>query len=205
MSGKISDMERWQMMTGFEAELWDSGVELVAGLDEAGRGPLAGPVTAGAVILPANAYIPGLNDSKQLSAKRRAALEESIKQNAVAWAWADVGPDIIDEINILEASRLAMLLALEKLAIQPRHLLIDAMSINSELPQTAIVKGDSRSVSIAAASIIAKNHRDRLMEGYDQQWPQYGFAKHKGYPTAEHKARLMEYGPCPIHRRSFRY
>ncbi|MDO4581001.1 MAG: ribonuclease HII [Bacillota bacterium] len=204
MSGRAeAQLARWQQMCGYERELWARGVYLIAGLDEAGRGPLAGPVTAAAVILPPDCRILGVDDSKKLSPARRAALEPLIKETAVAWAVADVNHRLIDRINILEASRLAMLRALAKLALRPEHLLIDALSLDTPLPQTAIVKGDANSVSIAAASILAKNHRDRLMEKLDALFPEYGLAQHKGYPTAAHRAACRKYGLSAIHRRSF--
>ena len=192
-------------MSKYEEELWSSGIDYIAGLDEAGRGPLAGPVTAAAVILPKGCLIAGLNDSKKLSEKKRLALEKEIKAQAIAWSCASVNHRIIDNINILEASRLAMTKAIAKLGIPPQHLLIDAVKLDIDIPQTAIIHGDALSLSIAAASIIAKNTRDRLMVLMDAKWPQYGFAAHKGYPTAAHKQALHEYGYCPIHRRSFKY
>ena len=192
-------------MSKYEEELWSSGIDYIAGLDEAGRGPLAGPVTAAAVILPKGCLIPGLNDSKKLSEKKRLTLEKEIKAQAIAWSCASVNHRIIDNINILEASRLAMTRAIAKLSILPQHLLIDAVKLDIDIPQTSINHGDALSISIAAASMIAKNTRDRLMVLMDAKWPQYGFAAHKGYPTAAHKQALREYGYCPIHRRSFKY
>jgi len=201
----ITDEERWQQMFCYELALYGRGVGLIAGIDEAGRGPLAGPVTAAAVILPRAAYLPGLNDSKQLTPKRRAVLEVQIKEQALTWACVDVGPEVIDRINILQAARLAMAQAVAALAVRPEHLLIDAVAIEETLPQTPIIKGDAKSVSVAAASILAKTHRDRLMEEYELLYPGYGFARHKGYPTQEHRERLRQLGPCPIHRLSFSY
>jgi ribonuclease HII len=200
-----AEQQRLLAMSGYELQLWQQGLQYIAGLDEAGRGPLCGPVTAAAVILPADCLIPGLNDSKQVSEKRRLALEEQIKQQALAWACVSVSHKIIDEINILQASRLAMCRAIRRLAIEPQHLLIDAVQLDLDIPQTAIVHGDCLSISIAAASIIAKNSRDRLMLLADRKWPEYGFAAHKGYGTAAHKAAIREYGYCPLHRRSFKY
>lgn len=199
------EQQRLLAMSGYELQLWRKGLQYIAGLDEAGRGPLCGPVTAAAVILPADCLIPGLNDSKRLSEKRRLTLEAQIKQQAVAWACISVSHKVIDEINILQASRLAMCRAIQRLTTQPQHLLIDAVRLDLDIPQTAIVHGDCLSISIAAASIIAKNTRDRLMLLADRKWPEYGFAAHKGYPTAAHKAALREYGYCPLHRRSFKY
>jgi len=199
------EQERLLTMSCYERELWRQGLRYIAGLDEAGRGPLCGPVTAAAVILPYGCRIAGLNDSKQLSEKRRLALEKQIKEQAIACACVSVSHKIIDEINILQASRLAMCRAVAHLQLQPEHLLIDAVRLDLAIPQTSIVHGDCLSISIAAASIIAKNSRDRLMLLADGKWPQYGFAKHKGYPTPAHKAALREYGYCPLHRRSFKF
>ena len=199
------EQARFIAMSAYEKELWQQGINYIAGLDEAGRGPLAGPVTAAAVILPQDCLIPGLNDSKKLSEKKRLALEKEIKEQALAWSCVNINNQIIDKINILEASRLAMAKAVQKLAVAPQHLLIDAVSLDVAIPQTAIIHGDALSISIAAASIIAKNTRDRLMVLMDAKWPQYGFAAHKGYPTAAHKQALRQYGYCPIHRRSFKY
>ena len=203
------DMEkellRLQELSRYERELWDKGIRYVCGIDEAGRGPLAGPVTAAAVILPVDTLIPGVNDSKKLSAKKRETLAAEIKEKSLAWACVCVDHRTIDEINILEASKLAMLKAVEKLSVHPEHLLIDAVKLDTDIPCTPLIHGDALSISIAAASIIAKTTRDHLMELADAKWPEYGFAKHKGYPTAAHKQALREYGPCPIHRRSFRY
>ena len=196
---------QWQNMNKYEDELSKSGATFIAGVDEAGRGPLAGPVAAAAVILPRNAYIPSLNDSKKLSEKRRLILEDEIKQQAIAWSCVMINPDIIDQINILEATKLAMIQAIHELTHPPQHVLTDAVILDIDIPQTNIIKGDALSVSIAAASIIAKNTRDRLMYEYDKLYPQYHFAKHKGYPTALHKEALRQYGPCPIHRKSFKY
>ena len=176
----------------------------ICGIDEAGRGPLAGPVVAGAVILPKDCEILFLNDSKKLSEKKREALFLEIQEKAVTWSVGIVGPEVIDEINILQATYQAMREAIAALKVQPELLLNDAVTIPGvEIPQVPIVKGDAKSVSIAAASIMAKVTRDHMMMEYDQSYPQYGFAKHKGYGTAAHIAALKEYGPCPIHRRSF--
>ena len=196
---------QWQEMSRYEEALRKRGLRFIAGLDEAGRGPLAGPVTAAAVILPDDAYIPGLNDSKKLSEKRRLQMEVEIKKQAIAWSCVSVEHGVIDEINILEASKLAMCRAVEQLSPGPEHLLIDALTLPLPLAQTGIIQGDAKSVSIAAASILAKSERDRIMLRYDALYPEYGFAKHKGYPTIAHKAVLRELGYSPIHRRSFKY
>ena len=199
------ELLRLQEMAKYENELYANGISYICGIDEVGRGPLAGPVTAAAVILPKDCVIPGLNDSKKLSVKKREALAVEIKEKAAAWACVSVDHRTIDKINILEASKLAMLRAVSRLEIKPEHLLIDAVRLDTDMPQTPVIHGDALSISIAAASIIAKTTRDHLMELADTKWPEYGFARHKGYPTAAHKAALREFGPCPIHRRSFRY
>lgn len=188
----------------YENRCWEAGYETVCGVDEAGRGPLAGPVCAAAVILPRGLGIPGLNDSKKLTAKRREALYDIITEKALAYGIAFASEQEIDEINILQATFLAMERAMAQLAPPPELALIDGnRSKDFGLPVRTIVKGDSLSASIAAASILAKVTRDRLMEQYDEQYPQYGFAVHKGYGTKRHYAALREYGPCPIHRQTF--
>ena len=176
----------------------------ICGIDEAGRGPLAGPVAAGAVILPKDCRILYLNDSKKLTPARRDVLFDEIREKAVAFSIGISSPERIDEINILQATYEAMRKAVAGLSVPPDLLLNDAVTIPEvQIRQVPIVKGDAKSVSIAAASILAKVTRDRMMEEYDAMWPEYGFAKHKGYGTAQHIAALKEYGPCPIHRRSF--
>ena len=177
---------------------------MIAGIDEAGRGPLAGPVAAGAVILPEDHDILYLNDSKKLSAKKRDMLFDQIKEEALAWSVALVEPARIDEINILQATYEAMRLAVSQLKVKPSVLVNDAVTIPGiALPQVPVVKGDAKCISIAAASILAKVTRDRIMEEMDAKYPEYGFAKHKGYGTREHMNAIREHGPCPIHRRSF--
>lgn len=196
------EQERLEKMKEFERQYEDH--ILVCGIDEAGRGPLAGPVVAGAVILPKFCEILFLNDSKKLSEKRREALFEEIQEKACAFAVGVVGADRIDEINILQATYEAMRLAISELGAEPEVLLNDAVTIPGiTLSQVPIVKGDAKSVSIAAASIMAKVTRDHMMEEYDKLFPEYGFAKHKGYGTSAHINALKEFGPCPIHRRSF--
>lgn len=188
----------------YENRCWEAGYETVCGVDEAGRGPLAGPVCAAAVILPRGLDIPGLNDSKKLTAKRREALYDIITEQALAYGIAFASELEIDEINILQATFLAMERAMAQLTPPPELALIDGNRAKDfGLPVRTIVKGDSLSASIAAASILAKVTRDRLMEQYDEQYPQYGFAVHKGYGTKRHYAALREYGPCPIHRQTF--
>ena len=201
---KEKELERLAEITQFEKELWNSQVEFIAGVDEVGRGPIAGPVVAAAVILPKNAVFAGINDSKKLSEKKRLALEKLIKENCVAWAIGAVGPAMIDKINILEASKLAMKMAIEKLPVPAEHLLVDAVNLQVDIPQTDIVKGDAKSISIGAASIIAKCHRDRMMKVYDKIYPEYGLAGHAGYPTKAHKEAVFTYGYSKIHRKSFK-
>ena len=188
----------------YEREAFTDGVKLVCGVDEAGRGPLAGPVCAAAVILPPELVIPGLNDSKKLTDKKRRELYDVITAEAVSYGIAFADEKEIDEINILQATFLAMARAMEKLSPQPELALIDGNRAKDfGLPVRTIVKGDSLSASIAAASILAKVTRDRLMEQYDETYPQYGFAVHKGYGTKRHYEALREFGPSPIHRMTF--
>ena len=189
-------------MREFERQYEDCA--FICGIDEAGRGPLAGPVAAGAAILPKDCQILYLNDSKKLSESRREELFLEIKETAIAWSVGIVGPERIDEINILQATYEAMRQAIAKLDPAPQILLNDAVTIPQvAIPQVPIIKGDAKSVSIAAASILAKVTRDHMMEEYDKEYPEYGFAKHKGYGTAAHIAALKEFGPTPIHRRTF--
>ena len=189
----------------YEHAAYQEGYELVCGVDEAGRGPLAGPVCAAAVILPRDLEIEGLNDSKKLSDKRRRALYEVITEQALAYGIAMVDEKVIDEINILQATFLAMRQAVEQLSEKPSLALVDGNREPDfgEIPVKTIVKGDSLSANIAAASILAKVTRDRFMEEQDAIYPQYGFSVHKGYGTKAHYEALREFGACPIHRRSF--
>jgi ribonuclease HII len=195
------------MACSFEHEisLRDSGVFPVAGIDEAGRGPLAGPVVCAAAILPLEVKPIGLDDSKKLTPRRRDSLYLEITQNpAIRWAVVHISSEEIDRLNILRATHAGMRRAWEKLDPRPPHVLIDGLPVpDFPCPQTALVGGDGISLSIAAASVIAKVERDRAMMEYDRLYPEYDFAKHKGYPTAAHFAKLREHGPCPIHRRSF--
>jgi ribonuclease HII len=189
----------------FEKKAFQKGFSRIAGIDEAGRGPLAGPVVSAAVIFPISLQISGVSDSKKLSPRQRDVLYEKIYDLAVSVGIGIVDPLEIDRINILQAALLSMAMAAENLAPQPDCLLIDGtFLIPSVLPQEAIPKGDALSVSIAAASIIAKVTRDRLMERYHHDYPQFGFSKHKGYPTKAHKKAIQQFGCCPIHRRSFK-
>ncbi len=189
----------------FENAARQEGFSTIAGIDEAGRGPLAGPVVSAAVILPAALQIAGVDDSKRLTPKKRAALFGEIYRRAISVGVGVVGPGRIDEINILQASLKSMAMAVACLNPRPDCLLIDGIfKIESDISQIPIPKGDARSVSIAAASIIAKVTRDNMMVQYHRQYPQYGFAQHKGYPTKAHKIAIREHGCTPIHRRSFR-
>ena len=193
-------------MSEAENRLRGQGYTLICGVDEVGRGPLAGPVMAGAVILPPDTelVIPGVDDSKKVSPKKRAELYGIIQEKAIAWAVGAADVETIDRINILQATMLAMRRAIEQLDPQPDALLVDALTLHdTSIPQQPIVHGDARSVSIAAASILAKVTRDTLMEELDELYPQYGFRDNKGYGTAAHIAAIREYGPCPIHRKSF--
>lgn len=197
-----AEKERLELMKEYEYAYAAMGH--LCGVDEAGRGPLAGPVVAGAVILPGDCEILFLNDSKKLAAKKREELFAEIQEKATAWGIGIVGPDVIDRLNILQATYQAMRQAVEQLAVKPALLLNDAVTIpDTDIDQLPIIKGDAKSVSIAAASILAKVTRDRMMLEYDTLFPEYGFARHKGYGTAVHIAAVREYGPCPIHRRTF--
>ncbi len=197
------ELERLEAMSAYEKEY--SSIPFICGVDEAGRGPLAGPVAAGAVVLPEGIRILHLNDSKKVSAKRRELLFREIAEKAVSFHVGIVPAERVDEINILQATYEAMRLAVDGLSVKPGLFLNDAVVIPGIEPekQVKIIHGDAKSISIAAASIMAKVTRDRMMEEYDRLWPEYGFAKHKGYGTAEHIAAIRKYGPCPIHRRTF--
>lgn len=196
------ELNRLEEMCRYEKEHEDCA--LICGIDEAGRGPLAGPVVAGAVILPKNSRILYLNDSKKLSEKRREELFVRIQKEALAWSVGIAEPERIDEINILQATYEAMRKAIQGLPQKPDLLLNDAVTIpDVEIAQIPIVKGDAKSLSIAAASILAKVTRDHMMIEYDKIYPEYGFGKHKGYGTAAHMEAIRRFGPCPIHRRTF--
>lgn len=188
----------------YENRARDEGCSIVAGVDEAGRGPLAGPVSVAAVILPQGLYLPHLNDSKKLSPKLREELFEAISEKAIAIGTALVDAATIDRVNIYQATINGMYEAVFALQPQPEKVLIDAVRLERlPMPSLSIIKGDAKSASIAAASIIAKVTRDRLMDEYDREYPQYGFSRHKGYGTSEHIEAIRKYGPCPIHRKSF--
>ena len=192
------------MLLEYENQLLEAGNKLIGGIDEAGRGPLAGPVVVAGVIMPLGEsdLIDGVNDSKKLSAKKRDKLYDEILAKAIDVQVAVVDNKTIDEINILNATKQGMLQCIEGFS-EVDCVLIDAVKLDTSVRTLSIVHGDALSYSIAAASIVAKVTRDRMMEEFDKSYPQYGFAKHKGYGTADHIARLKEYGPCPIHRRSF--
>lgn len=204
LSGEKLEKELARLEAMREYEDTYDACAYICGIDEAGRGPLAGPVVAAAAVLPKDCQIFYLNDSKKLSEKKRDFLFDEIKEKAVAYGIGIVSPQVIDEINILQATYEAMRQAISQLNVIPEILLNDAVTIPGvDIMQVPIVKGDAKSVSIAAASILAKVTRDRMMMEYDQIYPEYGFAKHKGYGTVAHIAALKEYGPCPIHRRTF--
>lgn len=193
---------RLEAMMEFERKY--SEYDYICGIDEVGRGPLAGPVVAAAVILPKDSYYQHLNDSKKVTEKRRNKLYDEITAEAVSYGIGLVSPDIIDDINILQATYVAMKKAIDALSIRPQMILVDAVHIpDIGIPQVGIVKGDAKSISIAAASIVAKVYRDRLMTEYDALYPEYKFAKNKGYGTKEHMQALHEIGMSPIHRKSF--
>lgn len=187
----------------FEEKAYELGKKYVIGLDEAGRGPMAGPVVVGGVIFPKGYHNDEINDSKQLSHKKREALYDLIIKDALAYQIEIIDVKDVDRLNVYQASKKGMIDAIQHISITPDYALSDAMPLGDVIEHDAIIKGDSKSISIAAASILAKVTRDRIMEEYDKQYPEYGFAAHKGYPTKQHKAALKEFGVTPIHRRSF--
>jgi len=200
---KLRLLKKLRCTMKYEKQAWAGGARIIAGVDEVGRGSLFGPVVAAAVILNPNDRIKGLRDSKLLPTERREVLSERIRARAMAWSIAAVDAEVIDRINIYQASRLAMREAVLGLARVPDHLLVDAMRLELDLAQQAIIHGDALSASIAAASIVAKVARDRMMQELDAVYPQYGLASHKGYCTPQHLAALREHGACPLHRQSF--
>jgi len=200
---RLDEDERLEGMLAYEKECYARGMELIAGVDEVGRGPLAGPVVAAAVILPKACKIPGLNDSKKIPKSKHKEIYEAVLQNAIAIGIGIKDNHVIDQVNIYEATKLAMMEAIGQLEPQPQHLLIDAMKLDLPIPQTSIIKGDANSLSIAAASIVAKVTRDQMMEEFDREYPGYDFAQNAGYGTANHLAGLHKLGVTPIHRRSF--
>lgn len=199
----LDEDERLEGMLAYEKECYARGMELIAGVDEVGRGPLAGPVVAAAVILPKGCKISGLNDSKKIPKSKHKEIYEAVLQNAIAIGIGVKDNHVIDQVNIYEATKLAMMEAIGQLDPQPQHLLIDAMKLDLSIPQTSIIKGDANSLSIAAASIVAKVTRDQMMEEFDKEYPGYDFAQNAGYGTAKHLAGLEQLGVTPIHRLSF--
>lgn len=200
---QVDEDLRLEKMLAYEKELYTQGIHLIAGVDEVGRGPLAGPVVAAAVILPENCKIPGLNDSKKIPKSKHHAIYQAVLDQALSVGIGIKDNQVIDQVNIYEATKLAMLEAIQELDPRPQHLLIDAMRLDLPIPQTSIIKGDANSLSIAAASIVAKVTRDQMMEDLDQLYPGYDFAQNAGYGTAKHLAGLQKLGVTPIHRRSF--
>jgi ribonuclease HII len=199
-----SEGQRLRNLLRYENTLWATGLGRVAGIDEAGMSPLAGPVAAAAVVFAPGSRIPGVDDSKKLDAATRDRLAVEIKATAIAWSVSFADVDEIDTINIYWASRLAMRRAIDGLAVTPEHVLVDGRALRDlTIPQQGIIKGDCKSLTIAAASILAKSARDAVMHRLDAEHPGYGFAKHKGYPVREHVAALKRLGACPVHRRSF--
>lgn len=202
---KEKELERLTKLKEIEKELYQKGFQKICGIDEAGRGPLAGPVVVAGVVMPEDSMIEGVNDSKKVSEKKREKLYDLILEEAISYSVAIIGQDIIDEINILNATKQGVTNVVEELQIKPDLIVVDALThINTKgIPYDSIIKGDAKCYNIAAASIIAKVTRDRIMRQWDEIYPQYGFAQHKGYGTAKHIAAIKEYGLCPIHRRSF--
>ena len=202
---KEKEIERLTKLKEIEKELYEKGFDSICGIDEAGRGPLAGPVVVAGVIMPRDSMIEGINDSKKVSEKKREKLYDIILEEAISYSVAIIGQDIIDKINILNATKQGVTEVVDGLDIKPDLILVDALEhINTRgIPYEPIIKGDAKCYNIAAASIIAKVTRDRIMREWDEIYPQYGFINHKGYGTAKHMAAIREYGLCPIHRRSF--
>ena len=202
---KEKEEARLLQLKEHENELREKGFKTICGIDEAGRGPLAGPVVIASVIMPANSMIEGVNDSKKVSEKKREIIYEKILEEAVSYGIAIIGQDEIDEINILNATKKGLTVSLQELTEKPDLIVVDALSgiDTMGIPYESIIKGDAKCYSIAAASILAKVTRDRIMREWDKVYPEYGFEKHKGYGTAAHIAAIKEHGLCPIHRRSF--
>ena len=202
---KEKELERLTELKQIEKNLYQKGFQKICGIDEAGRGPLAGPVVVAGVIMPQDSMIEGVNDSKKVSEKKREKLYDVILEEAISYSVAIIGQDMIDEINILNATKQGVTNVVEKLEVKPDLIIVDALThIDTKgIPYDSIIKGDAKCYNIAAASIIAKVTRDRIMRQWDEVYPQYGFAQHKGYGTAKHIAVIKEYGLCPIHRRSF--
>ena len=202
---KEKEIERLTKLKEIEKELYGKGFQKICGIDEAGRGPLAGPVVVAGVIMPQNSMIEGVNDSKKISEKKREKLYDFIIEEAISYAIAVIGQDVIDEINILNATKQGVTKVIEELEVKPDLIVVDALThINTKgIPYDSMIKGDAKCYNIAAASILAKVTRDRIMRQWDEIYPQYGFIAHKGYGTAKHIAMIKEYGLSPIHRKSF--
>ena len=202
---KEKEIERLNLLKKDELELYNQGYKFICGIDEAGRGPLAGPVVVAAVIMPKDSFIEGVNDSKKVSEKKRELLYEQITNEAISYSVGIVDQKTIDEINILNATKLGVKLALEGLKTKPEIIMVDALNNMDTIgiPYISVIKGDAKNYCIAAASIIAKVTRDRIMREWDAVYPDYGFAKHKGYGTADHIKTIKEKGPCILHRKSF--
>ena len=202
---KEKELERLTKLKEIEKDLYQKGFQNICGIDEAGRGPLAGPVVVAGVIMPQDSMIEGVNDSKKVSEKKREKLYDLILEEAISYSVAIIGQDVIDEINILNATKQGVTNVVEGLDVKPDLIIVDALTgINTKgIPYDSIIKGDAKCYNIAAASIIAKVTRDRIMRQWDEIYPQYGFIAHKGYGTAKHIEAIKQYGLCPIHRRSF--
>ena len=202
---KEKELERLTNLKQIEKELYNKGFDKICGIDEAGRGPLAGPVVVAGVIMPQDSMIEGVNDSKKVSEKKREKLYDLIIEEAISYSVAIIGQDVIDDINILNATKKGVEEVVKGLDVKPDLIIVDALThINTQgIPYDSIIKGDAKCYNIAAASILAKVTRDRIMRQWDEIYPQYGFSSHKGYGTAKHIQAIKEYGPCPIHRRTF--
>ncbi len=202
---KEKEIERLNLLKQEELSLYSDKIQYICGIDEAGRGPLAGPVVVGAVILPKDSFIEGVNDSKKISEKKREKIYEQIVDEAISYGVGIVDQKTIDEINILNATKLALKLAIEQMKVKPDLILVDALNNMDTcgIPYKSIIKGDAKNYCISAASIIAKVTRDRMMREWDEIYPVYGFSKHKGYGTAAHIKAIKENGPCMLHRKSF--
>ena len=202
---KEKEEERLKQLKEYENQLRSKGFEFICGIDEAGRGPLAGPVVVASVIMPADSIIEGVNDSKKVSEKKREKLYDLILEEAISYGVGIIGQDEIDDINILNATKKGLTMSLKELDKKPDLIIVDALTHIDTLgiPYESIIKGDAKCYSISAASIIAKVTRDRIMREWDKVYPQYGFATHKGYGTAAHIKEIKEYGPCPLHRKTF--
>lgn len=202
---KEKEIERLTKLKEIEKDLYQKGFQKIAGIDEAGRGPLAGPVVVAGVIMPQDSKIEGVNDSKKVTEKKREKLYDLILEEAISYSVAIIGQEVIDEVNILNATKQGVTKVVEELKVKPDLILVDALThIDTKgIPYDSIIKGDAKCYNIAAASIIAKVTRDRIMRQWDEIYPQYGFIAHKGYGTAKHISAIREYGLCPIHRKSF--